>query len=95
MNLEETIKLKRNIINWYPFKENSSILEIWEGQEENQQTSQYDYVVIIGIGEKKIDDMIELACQKLKMDGKLIIAVDNKLAMTNFCTEKKNNEKRN
>lgn len=89
MNLEEFIKLKRNIINWYPFKENSSILEIWEGKEDNEDASKYDYVAIIGLGQKKIEEVMDIACSKLKDNGKIIIAVDNKLGITDFCTEKK------
>lgn len=102
---EELLKLKRNIINWYPFKENSKILEIWEGEEKNQgeieqeqqtakelnsQTMQYDYVVIIGLGNKTINELLDISCKKLKEEGILIIAVDNSLGITNFCTENAN-----
>ena len=92
---EEFLRLKRNIINWYPFKENSRKLEIWEGIiEENNEDSQYDYVVIIGFGEKNINQLIEHANKKLNPEGTLLIAIDNKLGIENLCVEntKKSNK---
>lgn len=88
MELEE-LNFQRNIINWYPFKENSSILEIWEGQEIEENEIKYDYVVIIGIGNKSIDEMLDIACKKMKEEGTLLIAIDNNLGLTKFCTEQK------
>lgn len=85
---EEFLRLKRNIINWYPFKENSSKLEIWEGIiEENNENLQYDYVVIIGLGEKNINQLIEDASKKLKPEGILLIVVENKFGIENLCVE--------
>lgn len=89
-NKEELLELKRNIISWYPFEKNSKILEIWEGIETintDNQANCFDYVVIVGIGQKEIDDLIDFAKIKLKEDGILLLAIDNEIGINNLCTE--------
>ena len=80
---------KRNIIEWYPFKENSKVLEIWEGKLpiEEIQSASFDYVAIIGLGEKSIFELIEFATSKLKEEGILLISVDNNIGINSLCTE--------
>ena len=78
-DFEPLLNLKRNIVDWYPFEKNSKIMEIWEGEEQEglENQMQFDYVVIIGLGNKKIKDLIEIASLRLKPTGRLLIAVDN------------------
>ena len=87
---EELVYLERNIIDWYPFKENSKILEIWEGKV--LQTSEnveelFDYVVVIGLGEKELSEIVKYSLSKLSENGILLIAVDNKIGINSLCSE--------
>lgn len=89
-NKDELLELRRNIISWYPFEKNSKILEVWEGIEATKSDNLekcFDYVVIIGIGQKDIEDLIDFAKLKLKEHGKLLIAIDNEIGINNLCIE--------
>lgn len=126
-NLLELSNLRENILNWYPFKENSRILEI-EGnlgeitgvlcqnasrivsieyslqkartiatrykEKENLEViagdikdiileEKFDYVVIIGIDEKryKIEEILKYAKEHLNKEGTILISLNNKLGL--------------
>lgn len=126
-NLLELSNLRENILNWYPFKENSRILEI-EGnlgeitgvlcqnasrivsieyslqkartiatrykEKENLEViagdikdiileEKFDYVVIIGIDEKryKIEEILKYAKEHLNKKGTILISLNNKLGL--------------
>ena len=90
---KELEDLRHNILNWYPFKENKNVLEIWDGKviPEDIQDKSYDYVAVLGIGDKKIEELIDISISKLKDDGILLIAVDNELGINDLCSEFVNN----
>ena len=142
-NLLELSNLRENILNWYPFKENSRILEI-EGnlgeitgvlcqnasrivsieyslqkartiatrykEKENLEViagdikdiileEKFDYVVIIGIDEKryKIEEILKYAKEHLNKKGTILISLNNKLGLDQLngikdITENQNNE---
>ena len=94
--------LKYNIIKWYPFTKDSEILEIKDNIEEIEE-KQYDYVVMLGTLEyanKLFQDknpenqLIEFAKKHLKEEGKLLIAVNNKLGIINYCQSKHDMQER-
>ena len=92
---KEISNLRKNVICWYPFKENSNIFEIWEGQETTEiDNEKYDYIAIIGIGEKDLKDLIKEAELKLNPEGILLIAIDNKIGIESLCTEKEKQSKK-
>ena len=83
---------RKNIITWYPFEENSAILELAIDEETieiNENTKiitkieelsneqKYDYIVIIGCI-KKIEDNFYKLLEVLKENGKVISITDNK-----------------
>lgn len=97
---------RKNIITWYPFEENSAILELAIDEETieiNENTKiitkieelsneqKYDYIVIIGCI-KKIEDNFYKLLEVLKENGKIIIITDNKLSIKSMCQEVETNE---
>ena len=86
-------KMKENIIKWYPFKPDATILKI-EKSIEDIEEKQFDYVTLIGTlqyahklfdGVNPEQQLIEYAKQHLKEDGKILIAIDNEMGIKNFC----------
>ena len=87
--VNEKTTLKKNIITWYPFTPNSTILEI-ENNLEGISEEQYDYVVLKGTleyahqlfpGTNPEYQLLEYAKKHLKEDGRLILIINNKIGM--------------
>lgn len=85
--------LKENIIKWYPFTPNATVLKIEDSLEEIAE-EQYDYVVLLGtldyahklfLGAKPKEQLMEYVKKHLKEEGKLLLAVNNKLGMKRYC----------
>lgn len=91
--IQEKKVLEENIIKWYPFKDNATILKI-EDKLENIQEEQYDYIVLLGTlelsyklfqGPNPPYQLLEYAKKHLKQDGKILMATDNKMGIENYC----------
>lgn len=95
---------RANILKWYPFKEKSKVLEIYEGDTildkinkniEIEQVSirdmkiegQYDYITLIGTYEyapiviKSYVEFLKVLKQHLKENGKILLAIDNRIGV--------------
>ena len=84
------IELKRNIMDWYPFAPNSTILTI-EDTLEDVGEQQYDYVVLIGTIDKNPEDQVmEYAKKHLKQAGKILMVIHNKIGIKNYCEKRAN-----
>lgn len=92
-NADKLSVLKKNIMSWYPFPSNSSILKI-EDSLEGIAEEQYDYVVLLGtldyahklfFGANPKEQLMEYVKKHLKEEGKLLLAVNNKLGMKRYC----------
>ncbi|MCI8345126.1 MAG: hypothetical protein HFJ42_04060 [Clostridia bacterium] len=103
-----------NILKWYPFKENSNLLEIYnensimEKLEKNiniekcsitklKLEGEYDYITLIGTyeyaptiyeGNKPYSDFLKDLKKHLKPDGKILLAIDNRLGIKYFAGAK-------
>ena len=89
-----TAELNNNIISWYPFKENSEILKIWEEEQlellytDENVNRKFDYIILIGLKhEITIKEAIKNATSKLKEDGIVILSVENKIGINRMCTQ--------
>ena len=80
------MKVKRdeskNLLNWYPFKVGSRILEF----SKDKISDLYDYIIIDAPLEKdlKLEDVIKDLKNNLKDDGKFLISLPNKFGLTYF-----------
>ena len=87
--------MKKNLFFWYPFKENTSILEIAQEEEKmleeenvinmqpdncnlEQSDEKYDYVVLYE------PNLLENAIKYLKPDGTILLATNNRFAISYF-----------
>lgn len=79
-------EIKENILNWYPFEKDSTILYLnSENLKENQK---YDYVCVIEtISNITFKELIKIAKEKCKDDGTILVAVDNKFGMKFWTSE--------
>ena len=91
--LELKENLKENIIKWYPFEPNTTKLKIVDNLE-NVEDKRYDYVILLGTleyankifqGENPKKQLMEYAKGHLKENGKILIAVNNKIGIDNYC----------
>ena len=113
-NLDILNDLKKNIINWYPMKENVTVLQIGEDKEiydailektKNisvisekglyKASQKYNFVVLIGVferlkTEKEIKHLLEFAKNSITVDGKILLAMQNKFGMKYWAGEKSN-----
>ncbi len=97
------MKLEDNILKWYPFAKNATILKLDHKTQEKAE-QQYDYVILRGTLEKAKQlfsgadperQAIEYAKTYLKSEGKILMIVDNKMGIRNYCEVKnKPNEKK-
>ncbi len=78
------LEFKKNILLWYPFKENASIFHIENGYEKLDK--QYDYITIIGKYSSEFEQKLLLAKNYIKEDGKILIAIDNQFGLKNWNT---------
>lgn len=99
-NANQLSEIKKNIISWYPFTPNAKILKI-EDSIEGIVEEQYDYVVLLGTldyahklfsGANPKEQLMEFAIKHLKEDGKILLAVNNKIGMKNYCERKQENK---
>ena len=96
---EKLIEFKKNILLWYPFKKDSSILNLGEDIENTlgeldvhfskisnkiEQDEKYDYVTIFGKYTYEFKDKLRDAKNFLKSNGKILIALDNKFGLRSF-----------
>ena len=68
-----------NIIKWYPFEDEKSILYDIKEIEENQK---YDYIIIYGY--ENYSNMIQKIAQYLDINGKLLIIGENETGINNW-----------
>ena len=95
------LNLGNNIISWYPFEEEASILKI-EKELKKIDNKQYDYVILKDIlecayemfdGNNPKEQLIEYAKKHLKPSGKLLIITDNKMGIEEICKIPNENKK--
>ena len=92
---DEILKdMSKGILNWYDFKEGSTVLHISENENSiadlEQKKMSYDYIVLNGVIET-CEDIQELliACKSaLREDGTLLLATDNRLGIRYFCGDR-------
>lgn len=103
-----------NILKWYPFKENSKVLEIYNENSIIEKLEkkinvekcsiaklklegEYDYITLIGTyeyaptiyeGNKPYSNFLKDLKKHLKPDGKILIAIDNRLGIKYFAGAK-------
>ncbi len=105
-NKQANIKMamKENIVKWYPFTPNATVLEIKDSLENLKEDQQYDYVVLIGTleyahklfsGSNSQEQLLEYAKSHLKDDGKILLAVQNKIGIKTVCERQYVNQDRN
>lgn len=102
----ELMEFRKNILLWYPFKNNCSILNLGKSIDDyindlnikidkfdnyndisyGNNNNKYDYIIITG--DFSISDefcyKLEIANSFLKKDGKILIAINNRLGLTNL-----------
>ena len=92
--------LKENIIKWYPFTPNATVLKI-EDSLEGITEEQYDYVILLGtldyahklfLGANPKEQLMEYVKKHLKDDGKLLLSVNNKLGVKTYCERQQQDE---
>ena len=96
---EKLIDFKKNILLWYPFKKNSSILNLGEDITEIlgeldvsfsniankiEHDEKFDYITIFGKYTYDFKDKLRYAKNVLKTDGRILIATDNRFGLRNF-----------
>ena len=102
----ELIEFRKNILLWYPFKNNCSILNLGENIDDfldelelkiekfdNYQNdastikgTKYDYIILFGkyALEEEFVQKLKIAFDYLKKDGKVLIALNNRLSLNNL-----------
>lgn len=104
-NKQANVKMvmKENIVKWYPFKPNATVLEIKDSLENLNEAEQYDYVVLIGTleyahklfsGSDPQQQLMEYAKNHLKEDGKILLAIHNKIGIKTACERQYENQDR-
>ena len=92
--------LEENIIKWYPFTPNAKVLKIEDSLEEIAE-EQYDYVVLLGTleyahklfsGDNPKEQLMEYVKKHLKEDGKVLLAVNNKIGIKTDCERQQENK---
>ena len=96
---EKLLEFRKNIILWYPFKNDTYILNLGENIEDIlgdvdvhfskisnkiDQDEKYDYITIFGKYTYEFKDKLKEAKNFLKSNGKILIAVDNKFGLRAF-----------
>lgn len=89
---EELIReLQNGILKWYPFQEDAQVLYLSDSLcSELEDEQQYDYIVAIHTLEttKEPYKLLQKCKRILKPDGKLLLAVDNRLGLRYFCGDR-------
>lgn len=84
-------ELQNGIWKWYPFQENAQVLYLSDSLcLELEDEQQYDYIVAIHTFEttKEPYKLLHKCKKHLKSDGKLLLAVDNRLGLRYFCGDR-------
>ena len=97
---------KKNIINWYPFKEKDKILEISSNEDkvehkniinifdikeiEKVNSEKFDYILLIG-KLKEASEQFEILLENLKENGKILLVENNRDSVKNICIENRVN----
>lgn len=98
VSVELTQELQNGIWKWYPFHENAEILYLGNSLcAELDEQKQYDYIVAVHVLEFTKDPVVFLKKCKdsLKPNGKLLLAVDNRLGLRYFCGDRDSFTNRN
>ncbi|MGL6202495.1 MAG: hypothetical protein ACRC3H_26575 [Lachnospiraceae bacterium] len=76
-------EIRKNILNWYPFEENSDILEIAGDWEKLDCNEKFDYIILLGVEKEKIGlkEVLLKLSRNLKEDGTILFSVENKLGL--------------
>lgn len=89
---EEFIKeLQNGIWKWYPFKEGAQVLHLRDSLcYELDGEQQYDYIVAAHVLEyvDNPKDFLQKCRSMLRPNGKLLLAVDNRLGLRYFCGDR-------
>ena len=89
---EELIQeIQKGIWKWYPFKKNAQVLHLGDSScLDEAMEQQYDYIVVVHALETAKEPIAFLqGCKNaLKPDGKLLLAVDNRLGVRYFCGDR-------
>ena len=100
------MEFRKNILLWYPFKNNCSILNIGKSIDDyindlnikiekfdnyndisyDNNNNKYDYIIITGEFSllEEFCYKLEIANNYIKKDGKILIAINNRLSLTNL-----------
>ena len=84
-------ELQNGIWRWYPWKENAQILYLGDSLcQKNEQEQQYDYIVAVNMLEtaKSPVEFLKKCKTLLRPEGKLLLAVDNRLGIRYFCGDR-------
>lgn len=93
--------MKENIIKWYPFTPNATILHIKDQLENLNEEQQYDYVILIGTleyahklfsGSNPKEQLMEYAKKHLKEEGRILLAIHNKIGIKTACERQYENQ---
>lgn len=99
-NANQLSEIKKNIISWYPFAPNTKILKIEDSIEQITE-GQYDYVLLLGTleyahklfsGDNAKEQLMKYAINHLKEDGKILLAVNNKIGIKTYCERQRENQ---
>jgi len=84
-------EIQNGIWKWYPFREKAQVLHLSDSScLDVEQEQKYDYIVAVRMleGEKEPVTFLKKCKAVLKPDGKLLLAVDNRLGIRYFCGDR-------
>lgn len=85
-------EMSKGILNWYDFKEGSTILEVTNDNVTDVWEKQhfYDYIILNGVLEtcKNPKGLLSLCKCILNSNGTLLLATDNRLGIRYFCGDR-------
>lgn len=89
-------ELQKGIFKWYPFEKDAQVLYLGFSSNsaheilEQQKNKTYDYVVAVHTLEivKEPQEFLTTCRKLLKSNGKLLLAVDNRLGLRYFCGDR-------
>lgn len=101
---KELIDIQKNIVDWYPFEIDKSILDLSEESYITEtlakkfnvtkiadEDKKYDYIVFVGNINKEIE-RVKMSLKYLKDDGKFLLATNNGLSIKSFCVDSENTD---
>lgn len=98
MSVELIQELQNGIWKWYPFQENAEILYLGNSSyAEFDEQKKYNYIVAVHVLEfvREPVHFLEKCKDCLKPNGKLLLAVDNRLGLRYFCGDRDSFTNRN